>query len=65
MGFFEKMNERAKKFGLLEIKLAQAAAMFFALICSKTRTANNGHEHMVVCSTVGDMCNKTVLRLFH
>jgi len=35
MGFFEKMNERAKKFGLLEIKLAQAAAMFFALIVAK------------------------------
>lgn len=32
MGFLENMNRRAKKFSILDVKLAQGAAIFVALI---------------------------------
>ena len=35
MGFIESMNERVKRLGILDMKLAQGAAMFFALIIVK------------------------------
>ena len=35
MGLLEDMNKRVKKFDLIDIKLAQGAAMFFALIVAK------------------------------
>ena len=35
MGFLEDMDERVKKFGIIDLKLAQGAAMFFALIIAK------------------------------
>jgi len=35
MGLLEAMNQRVKKFSLIDIKLAQGAAMFFALIIAK------------------------------
>ena len=35
MGFLENMNKRAKKFSILDVKLAQVAAMFVALIVVK------------------------------
>jgi len=35
MGFLEDMNQRVKKFSIIDIKLAQGAAMFFALIITK------------------------------
>jgi len=35
MGFFEDMDQRVKKFGIVDVKLAQGAAMFFALIIAK------------------------------
>ena len=35
MGFLEDMNQRVKKFGIVDMKLAQGAAMFFALIIAK------------------------------
>jgi hypothetical protein len=35
MEFFEKMDQRVKQFGIVDLKLAQGAAMFFALIIAK------------------------------
>jgi len=35
MGFLENMNKRAKKFSILDLKLAQGAAMFVILIVAK------------------------------
>ena len=35
MGFLENMKQRVKKFSLIDVKLAQGAAMFFALIIAK------------------------------
>ncbi|OHB82865.1 MAG: hypothetical protein A2Z38_05385 [Planctomycetes bacterium RBG_19FT_COMBO_48_8] len=35
MGFLEDMNQRVKKFDLVDVKLAQSAAAFFALIIAK------------------------------
>ena len=35
MGFLENMDQRVKKFGIIDVKLAQGAAMFFALIIAK------------------------------
>jgi len=35
MGFLEDMNQRVKKFSIIDIKLAQGAAMFFALIIAR------------------------------
>ena len=35
MTLLENMNQRIKKFGILDEKLAQAAAIFFALIIVK------------------------------
>ena len=35
MGFFEDMDQRVKRFGIVDVKLAQGAAMFFALIIAK------------------------------
>jgi hypothetical protein len=35
MRFLENMNQRVKKFGIVDVKLAQGAAMFFALIVAK------------------------------
>jgi hypothetical protein len=35
MGFLEDMNRRVKKFDLVDVKLAQGAAMFVALIIAK------------------------------
>lgn len=35
MGFLENMDRRVKKFGIVDLKLAQGAAMFFALIFAK------------------------------
>ncbi len=35
MGFLENMDQRVKKFGIVDVKLAQGAAMFFALIIAK------------------------------
>ena len=35
MGFIESMNERVKRLGILDMKLAQGAAIFFALIIVK------------------------------
>ena len=35
MGLIGRMNERAKKFSILDVKLAQGVAMFFALIIAK------------------------------
>lgn len=35
MGLLEDMNQRVKKFGIVDVKLAQGAAMFFALIIAK------------------------------
>jgi len=35
MGFLEDMNRRAKRLGIIDLKLAQGAAMFFALIIAK------------------------------
>jgi len=35
MGILEEMNRRAKKFDIIDIKLAQGAAMFFVLIIAK------------------------------
>jgi hypothetical protein len=35
MGFFSEMNERVKRFGILEMKLAQGAAMGFTLVLAK------------------------------
>lgn len=32
MGFFEEMDQRANKFDLMDITLAQGAALFFAFI---------------------------------
>ncbi len=35
MEFLEKMDQRVKKFGIVDVKLAQGAAMFLALIIAK------------------------------
>jgi len=35
MGFLEDMTRRVKKFDIIDLKLAQGAAMFFALIIVK------------------------------
>lgn len=35
MGFLENMDHRVKKFGIVDLKLTQGAAMFFALIIAK------------------------------
>jgi hypothetical protein len=35
MGILENMNQRVKKFSLIDVKLAQGVAMFFALIIAK------------------------------
>ena len=35
MGILENMNNRMKKFGILDVKLAGGAAMFIALIVAK------------------------------
>lgn len=35
MEFLENMDQRVKKFGIVDVKLAQGAAMFFALIIAK------------------------------
>jgi len=35
MGFLENMDQRVKKFGIVDLKLVQGAAMFFALIIAK------------------------------
>jgi len=35
MGLLEEMNQRVKKFGIIDVKLAQGAAMFGALIIAK------------------------------
>ncbi len=35
MGFFEDMTRRARKFDIIDIKLAQVTSMFFALIIAK------------------------------
>ena len=35
MGFLEDMDKRVKKFGIIDVKLAQGAAMFGALIIAK------------------------------
>ena len=35
MGFLEDMDQRVKKFGIVDFKLAQGAAMFVALIIAK------------------------------
>ena len=35
MGILENMNERVKKFGILDVKLAQGIAIFVALIVAK------------------------------
>jgi hypothetical protein len=35
MGLLEDMDKRVKKFGLIDVKLAQGAAMFVALVVAK------------------------------
>lgn len=35
MGILEGMNQRVKKLGIVDVKLAQGAAMFIALIIAK------------------------------
>lgn len=35
MGFLEDMDKRVKKFGIIDVKLAQGSAMFVALIIAK------------------------------
>jgi len=35
MGLLEDMNQRVKKCGIIDLKLAQGAAMFFALVIAK------------------------------
>ena len=35
MGFRENMDQRVKRFGIVDVKLAQGAAMFVALIIAK------------------------------
>ncbi len=35
MGLLDDMDKRVKKFGIIDVKLAQCAAMFFALIIAK------------------------------
>ncbi len=35
MGLLEDMDKRVKKFSLIDVKLAQGAAMFFVLIIAK------------------------------
>lgn len=35
MGLFEEMTQRVKKFDIIDVKLAQAVAMFLALIIAK------------------------------
>ena len=35
MGILENMNNRVKKFGILDVKLAGSAAMFIAFIVAK------------------------------
>ena len=35
MGLIEDMDQRVKRFGIVDIKLAQGAAMFVALIIAK------------------------------
>lgn len=35
MGLLEDMNQRVKRFSLIDVKLAQGAAMFLALIIAK------------------------------
>ena len=35
MGFIDRMNQRARKLSVFDLKLAQGAAMFFALIIAK------------------------------
>jgi hypothetical protein len=35
MGFFEDMTRRARKFDIIDIKLAQGTSMFFALVIVK------------------------------
>jgi len=35
MGLLEDMDKRVKKFGIIDVKLAQGAAMFGALIIAK------------------------------
>jgi hypothetical protein len=35
MGLFEELDRRVRKFSFIDVKLAQGAAMFFALIIAK------------------------------
>ena len=35
MGLIENFDQRVKRFGIVDVKLAQGAAMFFALIIAK------------------------------
>lgn len=35
MGFLEDMTRRVRRFDIIDVKLAQGAAMFFALIIAK------------------------------
>lgn len=35
MGLLEDMNQRVKRFGIVDVKLAQGAAMFFVLVIAK------------------------------
>jgi hypothetical protein len=35
MGLLEDMNQRVKRFGIVDVKLAQGTAMFFVLVIAK------------------------------
>jgi hypothetical protein len=35
MGFLEDMDKRVRRFGIIDVKLAQGAAMFFVLVIAK------------------------------
>ena len=59
------MNKRVKKFSILDVKLAQGAAIFGVLIVAKLIPQIMDINILVVCNLISDMRNKTILCVFH
>ncbi len=60
MVFLEDMDKRVKRFGIIDMKLAQGPHVFCSCH-SQTNTSNNEHKHMVVCSLISAVCDRTIL----
>jgi hypothetical protein len=61
MGILESMDKRTKKFGILDLELAQGATMFFALIVAKLMPRIMEISIWDFVAAVGGLCNQAVL----